>query len=83
MQAFNFFFSLDAKVRLVTLELATKLLIQLVMSENEVLLQDCHLAAVEAAKEQSTALLRNFYKVKKWKIGITKFLNACCMFKKN
>ncbi|XP_011498267.1 PREDICTED: protein CLEC16A [Ceratosolen solmsi marchali] len=53
---------INAKVRLVTLELATKLLIQLVISENEVLLQDYHLAAVEAAKEQSTTLLRNFYK---------------------
>lgn len=74
-----YMFILDAKVRLVTLELATKLLTQLVMTENENLLQDCHLAAVEGAKEQSTALLRNFYKVKKWKIGITKFLNACCM----
>lgn len=70
---------LDAKVRLVTLELATKLLVQLVMNENEHLLQDCHYAAIESAKEQSTALLRNFYKVKKWKIGIARFLNACCM----
>ncbi|OXU16930.1 hypothetical protein TSAR_007570 [Trichomalopsis sarcophagae] len=52
----------NAKVRLVTLELAIKLLIQLVVSDNESLLQGCHLAAVEAAKEQSTALLRNFYK---------------------
>ncbi|XP_058810063.1 protein CLEC16A homolog isoform X2 [Phymastichus coffea] len=52
----------NAKVRLVTLELATKLLIQLVMNESEHLLQDCHYAAIESAKEQSTALLRNFYK---------------------
>lgn len=73
------FFSLDARIRLVTLELAIKLLLQLVMLENESLLQDCHLAAIEGAKELSTAILRNFYKVKKWKIGITKFINACCM----
>ncbi|CAB0043585.1 unnamed protein product [Trichogramma brassicae] len=51
-----------AKVRLVTLELAIKLLLHLVICDNESILQDCHLAAIEAAKEQSTALLRNFYK---------------------
>ncbi|XP_015596289.1 protein CLEC16A homolog isoform X1 [Cephus cinctus] len=52
----------NAKVRLVTLELTIKLLTRLVMSEGRSLLHDTHLASIEAAKEQSTALLRNFYK---------------------
>ncbi|KAK2575126.1 hypothetical protein KPH14_008845 [Odynerus spinipes] len=52
----------NAKVRLVTLELTIKLLTQLVMTEGQSVLKDSHLAAIEAAKEQSTALLRNFYK---------------------
>ncbi|CAL7934964.1 unnamed protein product [Xylocopa violacea] len=52
----------NARVRLVTLELAIKLLIQLVMSEGQSMLKDPHLAAIEAAKEQSTSLLKNFYK---------------------
>lgn len=50
-------------MRLVTLELTIKLLIQLVMSEGQSMLKDSHLAAIEAAKEQSTSLLKNFYKV--------------------
>lgn len=53
----------DAKVRLVTLELAIKLLIHLVRSEGQSMLKDSHLASIEAAKEQSTSLLKNFYKV--------------------
>ncbi|XP_046413748.1 protein CLEC16A homolog isoform X2 [Neodiprion fabricii] len=52
----------NTKVRLVTLDLSIKLLLQLVMSDGQSLLQDCHLAAIESAKEQSTSLLRNFYK---------------------
>ncbi|XP_048507003.1 protein CLEC16A homolog isoform X2 [Athalia rosae] len=52
----------NTKVRLVTLDLAIKLLIQLVMSGSQSLLQDRHLAAIETAREQSTSLLRNFYK---------------------
>ncbi|KAF3424431.1 hypothetical protein E2986_06139 [Frieseomelitta varia] len=52
----------NARVRLVTLELTIKLLIQLVMSEGQSMLKDTHLAAIEAAKEQSTSLLKNFYK---------------------
>ncbi|XP_076230090.1 C-type lectin domain containing ema isoform X3 [Nomia melanderi] len=52
----------NAKVRLVTLELAIKLLTQLVMSDGQTVLKDSHLAAIEAAKEQSTSLLKNFYK---------------------
>ncbi|CAK9802268.1 Protein CLEC16A homolog [Anthophora plagiata] len=52
----------NARVRLITLELAIKLLIQLVISEGQSMLKDSHLAAIEAAKEQSTSLLKNFYK---------------------
>ncbi|XP_076679774.1 C-type lectin domain containing ema isoform X4 [Andrena cerasifolii] len=52
----------NAKVRLITLELAIKLLTQLIMSEGHSMLKDSHLAAIEAAKEQSTSLLKNFYK---------------------
>nr|XP_034180355.1 protein CLEC16A homolog isoform X1 [Osmia lignaria] len=52
----------NSKVRLVTLELTIKLLIQLVMSDGQNTLKDTHMAAIEAAKEQSTSLLKNFYK---------------------
>nr|XP_033335663.1 protein CLEC16A homolog isoform X2 [Megalopta genalis] len=52
----------SVKVRLVTLELAIKLLMQLVMSDGQTVLKDSHLAAIETAKEQSTALLKNFYR---------------------
>ncbi|XP_043280706.1 protein CLEC16A homolog isoform X2 [Venturia canescens] len=52
----------NAKVRLVTLEMTIKLLVLIVMSDGHSLLCDSHLAAIEAAKEQSTSLLRNFYK---------------------
>ncbi|XP_008551718.1 protein CLEC16A homolog isoform X2 [Microplitis demolitor] len=52
----------NAKIRLVTLELCTKLLLKIVMSDGQSLLCDAHLAAIESAREQSTALLRNFYK---------------------
>lgn len=54
---------LDSKVRLVTLELTVKLLTQLTISEGQCLLRESHLAVIEAAKEQSTSLLKNFYKV--------------------
>ncbi|XP_076183141.1 C-type lectin domain containing ema isoform X2 [Ptiloglossa arizonensis] len=52
----------NAKVRLITLELTIKLLTQLIMSEGQAILKDSHLAAIEAVKEQSTSLLKNFYK---------------------
>ncbi|XP_050448074.1 protein CLEC16A homolog [Cataglyphis hispanica] len=52
----------NTRVRLVTLELTIKLLTQLTVSEGQCLLQESHLAAIEAAKEQSTSLLKNFYK---------------------
>ncbi|XP_033215304.1 protein CLEC16A homolog isoform X2 [Belonocnema kinseyi] len=52
----------NARVRLVTLDLTTKLLTQLVISEGVSFLNDSHLAAIETAKEQSASQLRNFYK---------------------
>ncbi|XP_011144463.2 protein CLEC16A isoform X4 [Harpegnathos saltator] len=52
----------NSKVRLVTLELTIKLLTQLMVSEGQCLLRDSHVAAIEAAREQSTSLLKNFYK---------------------
>ncbi|KAK7789515.1 hypothetical protein R5R35_002837 [Gryllus longicercus] len=51
-----------SRVRLVTLELSIRLLIQLVMKNGQSFLHDCHLAAIEGAKEESTCLLHNFYK---------------------
>ncbi|XP_077260049.1 C-type lectin domain containing ema isoform X1 [Temnothorax americanus] len=52
----------NSKVRLITLELTIKLLTQLTVSEGQCLLRESHLAVIEAAKEQSTSLLKNFYK---------------------
>lgn len=52
----------ESKVRLCTLELAIQLLKQLVYTPDKSYLQDRHLACVEAARESSTQLLRNFYK---------------------
>ncbi|XP_063234490.1 protein CLEC16A homolog isoform X2 [Bacillus rossius redtenbacheri] len=52
----------NSRIRLVTLELAIRLLTQLVMKNGRSFLHDCHLAAIEGAKEESTSLLRNFYK---------------------
>ncbi|XP_075232093.1 C-type lectin domain containing ema isoform X2 [Lycorma delicatula] len=49
-------------VRLVTLELTIAFLLRLVVLDGTSLLHDCHLAAVVGAKEESTSLLRNFYK---------------------
>ncbi|KAK9885246.1 hypothetical protein WA026_010745 [Henosepilachna vigintioctopunctata] len=50
------------RVRLVTLDLALKLLIQLVICDGRSILLESHKLTIEAAKSQSTALLRNFYK---------------------
>lgn len=52
----------SCSVRLVTLELVLKLLGQLVTCDGKSLLTDPHKLTIEAAKVQSTALLRNFYK---------------------
>lgn len=59
----NILCDIDSKVRLITLELTIKLLTQLTISEGQCLLRESHLAVIEAAKEQSTSLLKNFYKV--------------------
>jgi len=52
-----------SRVRLATLEMSVLLLKTLVYREDQCYLQDCHLAALEGAKEEATLLLRNFYKV--------------------
>lgn len=52
----------SCRVRLVTLELALKLLVQLVMCDGQNVMNDVHKTNIESAKTQSTALLRNFYK---------------------
>lgn len=52
----------SCKVRLVTLELALKLLLQMVMCDGKSIVNEAHKSSIEAAKGQSTALLRNFYK---------------------
>nr|XP_024215509.1 protein CLEC16A homolog isoform X3 [Halyomorpha halys] len=51
-----------SKVRLVTLELAICLLLRLVVHDNKSILSDAHFASLMNAKEESTALLRNYYK---------------------
>ncbi|XP_044760092.1 protein CLEC16A homolog isoform X2 [Coccinella septempunctata] len=50
------------RVRLVTLELALKFLSQLVMCDGKSILMESHKLTIDAAKSQSTASLRNFYK---------------------
>ncbi|XP_022252132.1 protein CLEC16A homolog, partial [Limulus polyphemus] len=49
-------------IRLVTLEMSVLLLKQLVLKDGYSFLQDQHLAAIDQAHEESTLLLRNFYK---------------------
>ncbi|XP_059165361.1 protein CLEC16A-like isoform X2 [Physella acuta] len=51
-----------SKVRLATLEISIKLLLQLVNKEDKSYLQDRHLACIENARECCTQSLRNFYK---------------------
>ena len=53
----------SCRVRLVTLELALKLLVQLVMADGKSVLLESLKSTIESAKTQSTALLRNFYKI--------------------
>ena len=53
----------SSKVRLATLEMSILVLKQLVYRNGRNFLQDRHLALLEGAKEESTLLLRNFYKV--------------------
>ncbi|XP_018570091.1 protein CLEC16A homolog isoform X3 [Anoplophora glabripennis] len=52
----------SCRVRLVTLELALKLFVQLIMCDGKNILLESHRSTIETAKTQSTALLRNFYK---------------------
>lgn len=52
----------SCRVRLVTLELTLKLLVQLVMCDGKNILTEAHKTLIDTAKAQSTALLRNFYK---------------------
>lgn len=52
----------SCRVRLVTLELALKLLLQLVTCDGQNVMSDVHKTSIETARAQSTALLRNFYK---------------------
>lgn len=47
-----------------TLELTAMLLRRLVMVDDKSILLDEHYAAVIGAKEESTSLLRNYYKVR-------------------
>uniref|UniRef100_A0A8D8M0U4 Protein CLEC16A n=1 Tax=Cacopsylla melanoneura TaxID=428564 RepID=A0A8D8M0U4_9HEMI len=50
------------RVRLVTLEVTILLLKKLVLRDQQSILSDAHLAAIVNAKEESTSLLRAFYK---------------------
>ena len=54
-----------SKVRLVTLDIAIQLLKSLVLRpDGSSALQDNHFAEMEGVREESTLLLRNFYKVR-------------------
>lgn len=58
------FVFIGSKIRLVTLDLAIDLLKGMVLgSDGRSYLADTHFAEVEGIKEESTLLLRNFYKV--------------------
>ncbi|XP_078456459.1 protein CLEC16A isoform X2 [Lampetra planeri] len=52
----------DSRIRLATLELACLLLKQLVSTGAHCTLKDVHRACIEGARQESVALLRNFYK---------------------
>ncbi|XP_045478398.1 protein CLEC16A homolog isoform X3 [Harmonia axyridis] len=68
------------RVRLVTLELALKFLSQLVMCDGKSILLEPHKLTIEAAKSQSTASLRNFYKSEE--IFLDMFENEYCDMQK-
>lgn len=64
-----------------TLELTISLLTRLVTLDGQSVLLDGHLAALVGAKEESTSLLRNFYKVS---VDVDMFYNIsfyiyCCL----
>jgi len=50
------------RVRLVTLELLLKSIQLMAVKDGKSILEDAHLAALEGAREDSTLILRNFYK---------------------
>lgn len=52
----------SCRVRLVTLELALKLFLQLVMCDGKNILMEMHKLSIDSARTQSMALLRNFFK---------------------
>ncbi|XP_057666663.1 protein CLEC16A homolog isoform X2 [Diorhabda carinulata] len=52
----------SCRVRLVTLELALKLFVQLTICDGKTVLSEPHKNMIETARVQSMALLRNFYK---------------------
>ena len=75
-----FVFPSGSRVRLATLEMSSLLLNHLVSTKSTTCyLQDRHLAAIEGAREESTLLLRNFYKV--WeKVDITHLAGKHVLF---
>ncbi|KAK6643395.1 hypothetical protein RUM43_004900 [Polyplax serrata] len=52
----------DSKIRICTLELCLKLLMQMAVANNRTILSDAQLAAIVGAKEESTSVLRGYYK---------------------
>lgn len=59
-----YIFCVGSKIRLVTLDLAIDLLKGMVVgSDGRSYLADTHFAELEGIREESTLLLRNFYKV--------------------
>lgn len=52
----------NSKVRLATLQMSLLLLKQLVVKDGTSFLEDRHLAAIEQSREESSQLLRNFFK---------------------
>jgi len=52
----------SSRVRLVTLELLIKSIKLMVITENKSIMVDSQFAALEGAREESTLILRNFYK---------------------
>jgi hypothetical protein len=57
------FSNLGSKIRLVTLDTSIDLLKRMVLSNGRSFMADTHFAELEGIKEESTLLLRNFYKV--------------------
>ncbi|XP_071033380.1 protein CLEC16A homolog isoform X2 [Parasteatoda tepidariorum] len=62
IQIINLSCQYSSKIRIATLQMTLLLLKQLALKNTESCLLDCHLAAIEQAREESTVMLRNFYK---------------------